>query len=246
MYYTAKAEGLRIDGYVDERKDPRRATEAACRHLSRLHRMYDDWYFALAAYNAGPGNVNKAIRRSGGKTNYWEVRPFLPRETRNYVPNFIAVVYLMEHHADHGIFPQNTLPSGLGVDTLMVQGPLRFDQMAAVTSLTESEVAALNPMYRLGIVPGPDERFPIRWPVTGVAEFLAQEEAMRAHKPELTPEIKYEPEPVVYRVKSGDVLGTIASKHGVRVSQLKAWNDLNSSMIRVGQKLIIHADPNKI
>ena len=246
MYYTAKAEGLRIDGYVDERKDPRRATEAACRHLSRLHRMYDDWYFALAAYNAGPGNVNKAIRRSGGKTNYWEVRPFLPRETRNYVPNFIAVVYLMEHHADHGIFPQNTLPSGLSVDTLMVQGPLRFDQMAAVTSLTESEVAALNPMYRLGIVPGPDEQFPIRWPVTGVAEFLAQEEAMRAHKPELTPEIKYEPEPVVYRVKSGDVLGTIASKHGVRVSQLKAWNDLNSSMIRVGQKLIIHADPNKI
>ena len=86
-------------------------------------------------------------------------RPFLPRETRNYVPNFIAVVYLMEHHADHGIFPQNTLPSGLSVDTLMVQGPLRFDQMAAVTSLTESEVAALNPMYRLGIVPGPDEHF---------------------------------------------------------------------------------------
>ena len=246
MYYTAKAEGLRIDGYIDERKDPLLATEAACRHLRRLHKMYGDWYFALAAYNAGPGNVNKAIRRSGGKTNYWEVRPFLPKETRNYVPNFIAVTYLMEHHAEHGIFPRKPLPGAMSLDTLMVEGPLRFDQMAAVTSLTEAEVAVLNPMYRLRILPGPGERFPVRWPVRGVAEFLAQEEAMRQHLPELTPDIKYEPEPVVYRVRSGDVLGSIAQKHGVRVTQLKAWNDLNTSVIRVGQKLIIHADPNKM
>ena len=246
MYYTAKAEGLRIDGYVDERKDPLLATEAACRHLRRLHRMYGDWYFALAAYNAGPGNVNKAIRRSGGKTNYWEVRPFLPKETRDYVPNFIAVVYLMEHHADHGIFPQKALPGAMSVDTLMVEGPLRFDQMAAVTSLSEAEVAVLNPMYRLKIVPGPGEKFAVRWPVEKVAEFLEREEAMRAHKPDLTPTIKYEPEPVVYRVKSGDVLGTIARKHGVKVSQLKAWNDLKSTTIRVGQRLIIHANPNTL
>ena len=246
MYYTAKAEGLRIDGYIDERKDPLKATEGACRHLSRLYNMYDDWYFALAAYNAGPGNVNKAIRRSGGKTNYWEVRPFLPKETRDYVPNFIAVVYLMEHHADHGIFPHGTLPGALSVDTLMVEGPLRFDQMAAVTDLSEAEVAFLNPMYRLKIIPGPGEKFPVRWPVAGVAQFLAQEESMRAHKPELTPTIKYEPEPIVYRVRSGDVLGTIARKHGVKVSQLKAWNDLKSTTIRVGQKLIIHADPNTL
>ena len=246
MYYTAKAEGLRIDGYIDERKDPLLATEAACRHLGRLYRMYGDWYFALAAYNAGPGNVNKAIRRSGGKTNYWEVRPFLPKETRNYVPNFIAVVYLMEHHDHHGIFPQKVLPGAMSVDTLMVEGPLRFDQMAATTSLTEAEIAVLNPMYRLDILPGPGEKFPLRWPVSGVTEFLAQEEAMRNHKPDLTPIIKYEPEPVVYRVKSGDVLGTIARKHGVKVSQLKAWNDLNSTVIRVGQKLIIHADPNTL
>ena len=246
MYYTAKAEGLRIDGYIDERKDPLLATEAACRHLLRLHAVYGDWYFALAAYNAGPGNVNKAIRRSGGKTNYWEVRPFLPKETRDYVPNFLAVVYLMEHHADHGIFPQKTLPGAMSVDTLHVEGPLRFDQMAAVTSLTEAEIAVLNPMYRLNIVPGPGEKFPVRWPVAHVAEFLDQEEAMRMHKPDLTPAIKYEPEPVVYRVKSGDVLGTIAQKHGVKVSQIQAWNDLNSSVIRVGQKLIIHADPSKL
>ena len=152
MYYTAKAEGLRIDSYIDERKDPLLATEAACRHLLRLYEMYDDWYFALAAYNAGPGNVNKAIRRSGGKSNYWEVRPFLPKETRDYVPNFIAVVYLMEHHADHGIFPHKTLPGAMSIDTIMVEGPIRFDQMAAHSSLSEEEIAILNPMYRLSIV----------------------------------------------------------------------------------------------
>ena len=244
MYYTAKAEGLRIDGYIDERKDPLKSTEAACRHLRRLHDIYGDWYFALAAYNAGSGNVNKAIRRSGNKTNYWEVRPFLPKETRDYVPNFIAVTYLMEHHEEHGILPYNTLPGAMSVDTLMVEGPIRFDQMAAVTSLTEEDVAAFNPMYRLAIVPGPGEKFPVRWPVDKVSEFLAQEEAMRNHKPELTPTIQYEPEPVVYRVKSGDVLGTIARDHGVRVSQIKAWNDLQSTTIRVGQKLIIHPNPN--
>jgi membrane-bound lytic murein transglycosylase D len=113
-----------------------------------------------------------------------------------------------------------------------------------VTSLTEEEVAMLNPMYRLAIVPGPGEKFPVRWPVDKVAEFLAQEEAMRNHKPEMTPTIQYEPEPVVYRVKSGDVLGTIVRDHGVKVSQIKAWNDLQSTTIRVGQKLIIHPNPN--
>ena len=122
-----------------------------------MHDRFGDWYFALAAYNAGSGNVNKAIRRSGNKTNYWEVRPFLPRETRDYVPNFIAVTYLMEHHQDHGIYPQNTLPGAMTVDTLMVEGPLRFDQMAAESPLTEAEVAILNPMYRLMMVPGPGE-----------------------------------------------------------------------------------------
>jgi membrane-bound lytic murein transglycosylase D len=129
---------------------------------------------------------------------------------------------------------------------LWVEGPLRFDQIAHATGTSEAEVAALNPMYRLAVIPGPGEKYPVRWPVEGVAAFLASEDAMRAHKPELTPEIKYEPEPVVYRVKSGDVLGTIAQRHGVKVSQLKAWNDLKSNTIRVGQKLIIHADPNTI
>ena len=245
MYYTAKAEGLRIDSYIDERKDPRRCTEAAAQHLNRLYKRYGDWYLALAAYNSGSGNVNKAIRRSG-KKNYWEVRPFLPKETRNHVPNFLAVVYLMEYHAEYGITPTKVMPSGLSIDTIHVEGPLRFDQIAALTPLEEEEIALHNPMYRKKVVPGPGEVWSISWPAEYTPIFLAKEDSMRLIAPELTPEIKYEPEPVYYRVKSGDVLGTIAQKYGVSVKSLKEWNGISGSTIRVGQRLIIHGDPSKL
>lgn len=246
MYYTAKAEGLRIDSYIDERKDPRKSTEAASDYLNRLYRMYDDWFLALAAYNAGAGNVNKAIRRSGGKTNYWEVRPFLPRETRNYVPNFLAVVYLMEYHAEYGIIPRNVLPGFLTTDTISIQGPLRLDQIAQFIEASEEELKILNPIYSRSIIPGPGETLTLRIPLDMTAEFIAQESNMRRFKVELTPEIKYEPDPIFYRVKAGDVLGTIAEKHGVSVRKLKDWNGLKSSNIIVGQRLVIHGDPSKI
>lgn len=246
MYYTAKAEGLRIDSYIDERKDPQKSTKAACNHLKKLYGIYDDWYLALAAYNAGAGNVNKAIRRSGGKTNYWEVRPFLPKETRNYVPNFLAVVYLMEYHAEYGIVPRNILPGYIEVDSVHIEGPLRFDQIAEVTHISEAELAVLNPMFRQKIIPGPGEKWSIRLPNELIAVFIEGEAEMRMVNPDLTPEIKYEPEPIFYRVKSGDVLGTIAERHGVSVKKIKDWNGLKSSKIRIGQKLIIHGDPTKL
>jgi len=245
MYYTAKAEGLRIDSYIDERKDPRRATEAACKHLKRLYNRYDDWYLALAAYNSGSGNVNKAIRRSG-KKNYWEVRPFLPKETRNYVPNLLAVIYLMEYHAEYGITPIEPLPGYEGIDTVMVEGPLRFDQIAEFTPITESEIAAYNPIFRKKIVPGPGEVWALSLPIRAIPAFIENEDQMALYKPELTPEISYEPEPVYYRVQSGDVLGTIANKHGVSVKHLMEWNGLTGTTIRIGQKLIIHGDPSKL
>ena len=246
MYYTAKAEGLRIDSYIDERKDPRKSTEAASNHLNRLYSMYDDWYLALAAYNAGSGNVNKAIRRSGGKTNYWEVRPFLPKETQNYVPNFLAVVYLMEYHAEYGIIPRNVVPGFLMTDTINLQGPLRLDQIAEFIDASEEELKILNPIYSRSIIPGPGEVWTVRIPLEMTAEFITHESEIRLFKPELTPQIKFEPDPIFYRVMSGDVLGTIAEKHGVSVSKLKAWNGLKSSDIRIGQKLVIHGDPSKI
>ena len=245
MYYTAKAEGLRIDSYIDERKDPRKSTEAACKHLTRLYNRYDDWYLALAAYNSGSGNVNKAIRRSG-KKNYWEVRPFLPKETRNYVPNLLAVIYLMEYHAEYGITPKLALPGYSAIDTVMVEGPLRFDQIAEFTPLSEAELAAYNPIFRKKIVPGPGEVWALNLPIRAIPAFIETEAKMPLHKPELTPEISYEPEPVYYRVQSGDVLGTIANKYGVSVKHLMEWNGLSCTTIRIGQRLIIHGDPSKL
>lgn len=246
MYATAKYQGLRIDSYIDERRDPARSTEAACLYLKRLHGMYGDWYLALAAYNAGPGNVNRAIRRSGGKENFWEIRFFLPRETRNYVPAFMAVTYLMEFPAEHNIFPRDPAPSFAFLDTVMVDEVMRFDQIAPLLDLDEGQLAHLNPMYRMDIVPATTERWPLVLPHTEIPSFLAFQDSMRLIEPELTPEIVFVPEPVTYRVQSGDVLGKIADRYGVSVRQLREWNDLSGSMIRIGQKLIIHADPRKL
>jgi len=246
MYATARYQGLRIDSYIDERRDPVRSTEAACKYLNRLYAMYDDWYLALAAYNAGPGNVNRAIRRSGGKRNFWEIRFFLPRETRNYVPAFMAVAYLMEYSSEHNIFPRDVVPAFAFMDTVMVSEVMRFDQIAPLLDVDASTLKRLNPMYRMDIIPATDENWPLVLPQIEIPAFIAFHDSMRLIEPERTPEIVFVPEPVTYRVKSGDVLGNIADRYGVSVRQLREWNDLSGSMIRIGQKLIIHADPSKL
>jgi membrane-bound lytic murein transglycosylase D len=243
MYATAKYQGLRIDSYIDERRDPHRSSEAACVFLSKLYKTYGDWYLALAAYNAGPGNVNRAIRRSGGKRNFWEIRFYLPRETRNYVPAFMAVVYLMEYHAEHNIYPIDIRPPHAFVDTVMVNEVLRFDQIAQAVGVKQSDVAHLNPMYRLDVIPATVEHWPLVLPSSKIPAFLALQDSVSNYKPELTPDIVFVPEPVTYRVKSGDVLGKIADRYGVSVRQLREWNDLSGSMIKIGQKLLIHANP---
>lgn len=243
MYATAKYQGLRIDSYIDERRDPYRSSEAACVFLSKLYKTYGDWYLALAAYNAGPGNVNRAIRRSGGKRNFWEIRFYLPRETRNYVPAFMAVVYLMEYHAEHNIYPIDIRPPHSLLDTVMVNEVLRFDQIAQAVGIKESDVAHLNPMYRLDVIPATVEHWPLVLPSSKIPAFLALQDSVSNFKPELTPDIVFVPQPVTYRVKSGDVLGKIADRYGVSVRQLREWNDLSGSMIKIGQKLLIHANP---
>jgi membrane-bound lytic murein transglycosylase D len=243
MYATAKYQGLRIDSYIDERRDPYRSSEAACVFLSKLYKTYGDWYLALAAYNAGPGNVNRAIRRSGGRRNFWEIRFYLPRETRNYVPAFMAVVYLMEYHAEHNIYPIDIRPPHAFVDTVMVHEVLRFDQVAQAVGVKQSDVAHLNPMYRLDVIPATVEHWPLVLPSSKIPAFLALQDSVSNFKPELTPDIVFVPEPVTYRVKSGDVLGKIADRYGVSVRQLREWNDLSGSMIKIGQKLLIHANP---
>lgn len=244
MYNTARSQDLEINSWVDERRDPVAATEAACRFLKRLNEIYDgDWHLALAAYNAGPGNVNKAIRRSGSR-DFWTVRRFLPRETAKYVPSIIALAYLFAHPVEAGLVPSDPMIPAFGLDTVMVQRNVRFDQVAQVTGRSVAELAQLNPQYRKEVVPGAiGGGWPLVLPVEAVGPFIERMPKALAWEPHRTPEVKFEPEVTVYRVRNGDVLGTIARRHGVSVRDLRQWNGLRGDMIRVGQKLYIHADP---
>ena len=244
MYATARSQDLVINSWVDERRDPAASTEAACRFLGRLVEMYDgDWHLALAAYNAGPGNVNKAIRRSGSR-DFWKVRRFLPRETAKYVPSLIALIYLFEHPVDAGLVPSEPWAPSFAVDTVWVRQNVRFDQAAKAMGRPLEELAQLNPQYRKDVIPGAvDGGWPVRMPAHCVGTFIDSLPDALEWKKDKTPEVSFEPEVTVYRVRSGDVLGTIARKHGVSVRDLRAWNGLRGDMIRVGQKLYIHADP---
>lgn len=244
MYATGRSQKLNINSWVDERRDPQSSTEAACRFLKRLRDMYDgDWHLALAAYNAGPGNVNKAIRRSGSR-DFWKVRRFLPRETAKYVPSLIALVYLFEQPVDAGLVPSQPLAPRFTLDTVMLRRNVRFDQAARAMGRPVSEVAQLNPQYRKDVIPGEvDGGWPLVLSVDVVGSFLEALPEALEWEAEKTPEVSFEPEVTVYRVRSGDVLGTIAEKYGVSIRDLRSWNALRGDMIRVGQKLYIHADP---
>lgn len=244
MYGTARHQGLEINGWVDERRDPLASTEAACRFLKRLHQMYDgDWHLALAAYNAGPGNVNKAIRRAGSR-DFWRVRRFLPRETAKYVPSLIALVYLFNHPVESGLVPSEPLAPAFALDTIEVHRNLRFDQVSHVTGRPVEEIAQLNPQYRKEVIPGAlGGGWPLMLPKPSIGVMIDSMPAALAWEPKRTPEVSFEPEVTVYRVRSGDVLGTIAQRHGVSVRELREWNGLRGDMIRVGQKLYIHGDP---
>lgn len=239
MFGTGKMYGLEVNSYVDERMDPVKSTEAACAYLARLYGMYNDWSLALAAYNAGPGNVNKAIRRSGGKTTYWEVRPYLPKETRGYVPAFIAVNYLMNFHEEHNIFPADNTCSWAETDTLLINHSVRFDQLEAFIDIDRETLSWHNPTYRKGVIPA-GGNYELRLPYDKVAGFIAMKDSIKEFKKDEEPEVILDNQPEVYVVKSGDVLGTIARRHGVTVGQLQAWNNIKGTMIRPGQKLYIH------
>ncbi|SRX72539.1 LysM peptidoglycan-binding domain-containing protein [Aequorivita antarctica] len=248
MYPTGKMFGLDVSSYVDERSDPIMATEAACKYLKSLNNSFNDWDLALAAYNSGPGNVSKAIRRSGGKTNYWNLRAYLPRETAGYVPAFLATMYIFEYAKEHGFKKQGTRIPYVATDTIKVKQQITLDQVAKLTNLDKEELEFLNPSYKLGIIPViKDENYMLRLPLTSVGAFVnneeaiytfVQEEQQEAEKP--MPELYEQPEKIRYRVKSGDYLGRIADRYGVGVSQIKSWNGMRSNTVKVGQNLIIY------
>jgi membrane-bound lytic murein transglycosylase D len=248
MFPTGKMFGLDVSSYVDERSDPYLATEAACKYLKSLNNSFNDWDLALAAYNSGPGNVSKAIRRSGGETDYWSLRSFLPRETAGYVPAFLATMYIFEYAQEHGFKKQSARIPFVATDTIRVKQQITLDQVAKLTNLDREELEFLNPAYKLGIIPViKNENYVLRLPLTAVGTFVtnenaiytfAQEEQEEAEKP--LPELFEQPEKLRYRVKRGDYLGRIAERYGVGVSQIKKWNGMRSNTLRAGQNLIIY------
>ena len=242
MYGTGKIYDLRIDSYVDQRRDPLKATEAACEYLGFLYGLYDDWGLALAAYNCGPGNVNKAIRRSGGKKDFWEVYRWLPRETRGYVPAFIAVNYVMAHYSDHGIVPTEPQFKYNELDSVHVKKQVEFDQLSAFIEMEQEDITYLNPVYRKGIVPGTEGKNHLILPREAIGLFLANEDSIYGFEPPpvvvdgyITKEVTIE-----HRIRSGEYLGGIAERYGVRVSDLKSWNGIRGTRIYPGKVLLIH------
>lgn len=248
MYPTGKQYKLGISSYVDDRQDPIKSTIAACEYLSDLYRIFGDWDLALAAYNSGPGNVSKAIRRSGGYKNYWNIRPFLPRETAGYVPAFYATMYLFEYSEEHNLVGDAPKIQHFATDTIQIKRTVSFDQIAEKTGVDAELLAFLNPSYKLDIVPyikGKDHKLIL--PRASVVGFLKNEEALYAladeddskrEKP--LPKYFEMDQRIRYRVKSGDYLGKIANRYGVRVSEIKKWNRLRNNRLKIGQRLTIY------
>ncbi len=254
MYPTGKMFGLEVTSYYDERSDVYKSTEAACKYLKYLYKMYDNWNLALAAYNCGPGNVNKAIRRSGGKKTYWEIRNFLPKETRGYVPAFIAVNYIMNYPSEHNIFPITPDIACFKTDTVNLSDHLSFAQISEALDIPLEYIEYLNPTYKQSFIPNSGKANTLCLPADKVGDFLINEQKIYALKTEkdikdsiafaqnkpIAPSSAKHGKATVYSVRSGDVLGSIAQRYHCRVSQIKGWNNLYSDRLKIGQKLYLY------
>lgn len=252
MYGTGRMYGLYNDSYVDERFDVYKSTEAAAKMLKRLYEDYGDWYLALAAYNYGSGNVNKAIARSGGKRNYWEVRSHMPRETRNYVATFIAANYVMTYYREHGIIPELPRITQEQTDTIQVKSLVSFDLLSKKLDMTVDELRFLNPMFKLDAIPYTATRhYSIVLPADKAVLFASQENELYAEASQAEATLKkalaYKANTtagsggsIIYRVKKGDTLSGIAYRYGVTVSKLKSWNHLKSTKLSIGQRLTVY------
>ncbi len=261
MYQTGTSYGLEINSYVDERLDVEKSVDAAARYLRDAYRTFGDWTLAISSYNCGAGNVAKAIRRADGKRDYWSIYPYLPKETRNYVPAFVAAMYAMTYYREYGIVPQNTgVPAQ--TDTFMIRRNLHFDQISAVVGVPKEDLRNLNPQYINDIIPGNNHPYVLKLPYTWTSGFLqASRDSLYAYKADslLAGRVLQEQgnsrsgsrsasrsgngssqQRIAYKVKSGDYLGKIASRYGVTVNQLKSWNNLRSNNIQVGQTLYIY------
>lgn len=254
MLSTGKIYGLKINSLIDERLDPAKSTEAACRLLKQLYQMYDDWFLVMAAYNCGPGNVNKAIRRAGGgKPNFWDIYGYLPRETRRYIPLFVGAYFAMYYHHQYGIEPRE-LGRPLATDYYVVEEALSVDRLAQLSGVSREQIMLYNPQFRRGIIPGNTEPCPVRLPVGAVMQLESLPDSVRSPKlsisldapegfigTEATQKIANAKSGKTYKVRRGDSLSSIARKHGVTVKQLRRWNKLKNNKLRPGQTLKVSA-----
>lgn len=260
MFSTGKLYGLMINSLVDERRDPVKATHAAARYIKDLYNIYNDWILVIAAFNCGPGNVNKAIKRSGNKKDYWDIYYRLPRETRGYIPQYVAATYAINFYAEHNIIP---LPINIPVstDTIMVNKDIHLKQISEVMGIPLEELMALNPQYRTGLVPGSSTPLALTLPVSHIGDFIGLNDTIRNYKPELyLKRINRTADPsrsvylpadikgktkLIYTVKDGDNLGYISEWFRIGLSDIRFWNNIYRNNIRVGQKLAIFVDPSK-
>ena len=254
MYNTGKMYGLEMTSYVDERYDPLTACRAAARLLKDSYMIFGDWSLAIASYNCGAGNVSKAIRRSGGKTDFWEIYNYLPRETRGYIPAFIAALYTLNYYPEHGIVPaQISLPAH--VDTFHVNKNLHFGQISETIGIPMETLRDLNPQYLHDIIPGNEHTYILNLPHQYTLAFTDLQDSIYRYKdsvffnPVAVQKIKETggsgEQRVIHKVKSGETLSSIASKHQTTVANLKRWNNLRGNTIRVGQRLYIYGSAGK-
>jgi membrane-bound lytic murein transglycosylase D len=243
MYPTGKMYGLNVNSYTDDRSDVYKATEAAAEYLKSLYSMFGDWQMVLAAYNAGPGTISKAIRRSGGKKTYWEIRPYLPAETQAYVPAFIAANYVMNYPVEHNIYASTPRKTYFEVDTAIVKEPMSFTQISAALDIPVDEITYFNPQYRKGVIPAGGNMLTL--PKAKIGMFLTNEtEIYAATKSQqlvaLENTVAVKEVQKTHTVRSGEKISTIAKKYGVTVADLKSWNYIGKKGLRPGKKLIVY------
>jgi membrane-bound lytic murein transglycosylase D len=265
MLGTGRMYGLEVNTFIDERRDPRKSTDAAARYLKELYAIYGDWHMAIAAYNCGPGNVNKAIKRTGGKSSYWDIYYYLPKETRTYVPAYIAASYIMNYYKTHGIQP---LKPGFPIitDTIMIGNYLHLKQVADKLNIDINVLREINPIYRRDVIPArPEKPYPLYLPIEQVNNFIEIQDQVFAHERNkffpnnqiknpgsmkasahsYTPPEVSGKDKVMYTVKSGDNVGFISEWFNIRIADLRYWNDLRGNLIREGQNLVIYVPKGK-
>lgn len=265
MYNTGLQYNLKVNSYTDERRDPIKATHAACQYFKDMYSIYGDWLLVIAAYNCGAGNVNKAIKRSGGKTNFWEIMNYLPSETKNYVPAFIAITYVMEYAREHNLYPVSPAYSYFEVDTVVVNQPVNFRTLASTLDLPLDVISYLNPIYKRGLIPDVGGNYVLRLPTSKMALYMLSQESifaeslpparpvMNSYKSRLESDDEEENEVVsvsyetqtkrvkkTHTVRRGESLGRIAEKYDMTIAQVKKMNRLRSNSVRKGQRLTVY------